>query len=161
MYIYIYTGFPSSFLASAKRPKKNSLASEKFSGSGLSAFLLLLVRLFAVPRPKKNFPTPHKFLSFLLWGWPFSDWNQTLWLPKSFSDPIQTCNKPIEGYLVELTNSQIWIKLNNHESKSSLGRISTQTKTFSQLGLWKNFPQAEKFLFLKIWWKYCNCHEIC
>ena len=60
---------------------------------------------------KKNSSTPQKFLSFLLWGWPFSDWNQTLWLPKSFSDPIQTCNKPIEGYLVELTNSQIWIKL--------------------------------------------------
>ena len=128
MYLYIYIYWlPLVISRFSQAPKKNFVASEKFSG----------------------------------WGWPFSDWNQTLWLPKSFSDPIQTCNKPIEGYLVELTNSQIWIKLNNHESKSSLGRISTQTKTFSQLGLWKNFPQAEKFLFLKIWWKYCNCHEIC
>ena len=32
--------------------------------------------------------------------------NQTLWLPKSFSNPVQTCNKPIQGYLVELANSQ-------------------------------------------------------
>ena len=50
--------------------------------------------------PRKSF-----FPSFCGVG-PLVTENQTLWLPKSFSNPVQTCNKPIQGYLVELANSQ-------------------------------------------------------
>jgi hypothetical protein len=47
--------------------------------------------------------------------------NQTLWLPKSCSNPVQTCNKPIQGYLVELANSQNQIKLYLVKSEWDLG----------------------------------------
>ena len=53
--------------------------------------------------------------------------NQTLWFPKSFSNTIQTCNKPIQGYLVELANSQNQIKfyLVKSDLTNSLPRLSS------------------------------------
>ena len=37
------------------------------------------------------------------------------------------------------------------QSKHGQDGLLVTQKTFSQLGLWKNFPQTEKFLLLKIW----------
>ena len=53
--------------------------------------------------------------------------NQTLWLPKSFSNPVQTCNKPIQGYLVELANSrnQVKLYLGKSDLPTSLPRLSS------------------------------------
>ena len=58
---------------------------------------------------------------------PLATQNQTLWLPKSFSNPAQTCNKTKQGYLVEVANSQKQIKLYLVQSDlpTSLPRLSS------------------------------------
>ena len=69
--------------------------------------------------------------------------NQTLWLPKSFSNPVQTCNKSIQGYLVELANSQNQIKL------YTFSCLWFPTDSGRPLKLW-NLPRRKKYHDLQV-----------
>ena len=74
-------------------------------------WLTNFIKLPTVECVKKTFLHPRSFFHSICGVGLLEKENQTLWLPKSFSDPVQTCNKPIQGYLVQRANSQKQIKL--------------------------------------------------